>query len=123
MGKNQKKKGGPSINSIVYSTHPEGNSFFDEIRIDTNDDTYSASSQELRVYRDKKQRKGKVVTVIIGFKGKQSVLEEMGKTLKSKFGVGGSVKDDQVILQGDFCDKVVEWLKGEGYKNTKRTGG
>lgn len=121
MGK--KKKQGPPINTIVYSTHPEGNSFFDDMRIESGEESYAPANQNLRVYRDKKQRKGKVVTVISGFKGKQSVLTEMSKSLKSKFGVGGSVKEDLLILQGDFCDKVVEWLKEQGYKGTKRTGG
>lgn len=123
MGKKKSNKQGPVVNSIVYSTHQEGNSFFDDIRIESDDEAYTPASQELRVYRDKKQRKGKVVTVIMGYRGKQSVLDDMAKTLKNKFGVGGSAKDGEVILQGDFCDKVVEWLKEEGYTRTKRTGG
>jgi translation initiation factor 1 len=120
--KNKRIKGDPQVDSIVYSTHSIGNSFFDEIKIDSSEEPFSKKSQELRVYRDKKQRRGKVVTIVIGYRGNLEELKKLGKSLKSNFGVGGSVKDNQILIQGDFADKTVEWLRVKGYSNTKRTG-
>ena len=111
------------IGSVVFSTHSDGNSFFDHIQLESTDDDIQADNLELRVYRDRKQRKGKVVTVVTGFRGNLNTLKELGKSLKSEFGVGGSVKDNEILIQGDFADKTVDWLKRKGYKNTKRTGG
>jgi len=80
------------------------------------------NEQLLELYIDKKQRKGKVATVIKGFVGQQEDLKALEKALKAKCGVGGSSKDGEIIIQGNLRDKVDVLLKAEGYK-TKKVGG
>lgn len=104
---------------VVYSTNPEFN--YDSGSED-DQQTLEPSEQDLRVMLDKKNRKGKAVTLITGFIGSDSDCKELGKTLKSKCGVGGSVKDNEILIQGDFRDKVLDILKQAGYK-AKRSGG
>lgn len=104
---------------IVYSTNPDFSYSYER---EETQQTLPNNQQNLRVMLDKKQRKGKVVTLIEGFVGKEDDLKELGKMLKTKCGVGGSVKDGEVLLQGDFRDKVLNILLQEGYK-AKKSGG
>ncbi len=79
-------------------------------------ETLSPSQQDLRVMLDKKQRKGKVVTLVTGFIGDSDDLKDLGKQLKTKCGTGGSVKDGEIVIQGDFKTKILDELKKMGYK-------
>jgi translation initiation factor 1 len=103
-----------------YSTDPNTEWFDDD---DTIEETLPVQQQKLRVMRDRKQRKGKEVTLVTDFVGTEEDLKDLGKTLKSKCGVGGSTKDNEIILQGNWAEKVVDLLKSMGYSQTKRVGG
>lgn len=103
-----------------YSTNPDAEWFDEEEDVM---ETLPVQQQKLRVLRDRKQRKGKEVTLVTGFVGTEEDLKDLGKTLKSKCGVGGSSKDNEIILQGNWVEKVVDLLKGMGYSQTKRIGG
>ena len=78
--------------------------------------------QDLRVQLDKKQRGGKKVTLVTGFEGSEDELKDLGKLLKNKCGVGGASKEGAIMIQGDLVSKVIDILKGEGFK-VKRIGG
>ena len=82
--------------------------------------TLPPARQQLAVALDRKGRGGKQVTLVAGFVGKAEDLEQLGKVLKTFCGTGGSVKDGQVVIQGDFCDKVVQKLEKEGYRVKRR---
>ncbi|NRB64428.1 MAG: translation initiation factor [Saprospiraceae bacterium] len=113
--KNKKKRVG-----VVYSTNPDY-----DYDYSSNDEQESImpDQQKLRVAIDRKQRKGKEVTLITGFIGPEDELKALGKLLKSKCGVGGSVKEGEIIIQGNQRDKVVGILLDEGFKHTKKAGG
>jgi len=102
-----------NISGIIYSTDPD---FKPEINEPEEVDTLPPAQQQLRVKLDTKQRAGKVVTLVDGFIGKTEDLEKLGKDLKTKCGTGGSAKDGQILIQGDYKDKVVKWLQDWGYK-------
>lgn len=104
---------------VVYST----NSDFDYQK-ENHDETETPppSEQDLRVTLDKKNRKGKVVTLISGFIGQEDDLKDLAKMLKSKCGVGGSAKNNEILIQGDFRDKILDLLKSAGYQ-AKKSGG
>jgi translation initiation factor 1 len=103
---------------VVYSTASD---FEFNYNKDEESPTLPASKQNLRVLLDKSMRAGKQVTLVTGFTGSANDLEQLGKMLKSKCGVGGSVKNGEVIIQGDHRDKIVLILQKEGYK-AKRSG-
>lgn len=114
---NKKKR--DTKDGIVYSTNPDFKIDYIE---DIEDETLSASEQNLKIWLDRKHRGGKTVTLIKGFIGSQEDLENLSRTLKTKCGVGGSAKDGEIILQGDFRDKVLDILTKAGYKSKKAGG-
>ena len=100
---------------MVYSTNPDFN-FEPEVE---EVDTLPKNQQKLRVNIEKNGRGGKTVTLVKGFVGQEDDLKSLGKLLKTKCGVGGSVKDREILIQGDFKEKLIVLLKAEGYTNTK----
>ena len=114
-----KKNEWKNRDGVVYSTNSDFNYSFQQ---DESANTSPPQQQNLKVQLDKSMRAGKQVTLVTGFVGKTDDLEALGKTLKAKCGVGGSVKDGEIIIQGDHRDKIVVILTKEGYK-AKRVGG
>ena len=82
-------------------------------------ETLPPARQELRVWLDRKQRAGKVVTLVKGFVGRDADLQELARLLKTKCGVGGAAKEGEIIIQGDHRDRVVEILTKSGYRCKK----
>jgi translation initiation factor 1 len=113
-----KKNDWKKRDGIVYSTD---SSFAYEYQKSEEAGTLPPQRQNLKVALDKSMRGGKQVTLVSGFIGTAPDLESLGKLLKSKCGVGGSVKEGDVIIQGDHRDKIVQILQKEGYK-AKRMG-
>ncbi len=115
MSKKNKHK---NREGVVYSTNPEYNYFENIPGLQA---TLPNGQQNLIVRIDKKQRGGKVVTLVEGFVGSPDDLKSLGKMLKSKCGVGGSQKDGEIIIQGDFREKIYQLLLAEKYK-VKKSG-
>ncbi|HDR68298.1 MAG TPA: translation initiation factor [Bacteroidaceae bacterium] len=104
---------------IIYSTNPD---FVYRMEDNEIKETPEPSQQKLYVSLEKKNRKGKTVTLISGFTGNEEDLRSLGKLLKSKCGVGGTVKNGQILIQGDFREKISDLLLNNGYQ-IKRSGG
>ena len=109
-----KKK--PNKDGIVFSTDPS----FSYEEEQQSLETLPPALQKLKVRLDTKHRAGKAVTLVEGFIGKEEDLEDLGKKLKNFCGTGGSVKDGEIIVQGDQREKVVQWLLKNGFKNVKK---
>lgn len=102
---------------VVYSTNPD---FQYQSETAEEPQTLEPSRQKLIVGIDRKARAGKQVTLVSGFVGRDEDLKELGKMLKVRCGVGGTAKDGEIVIQGDFRDRVVELLKAAGYILAKR---
>lgn len=109
----------PKLQNVVYSTNPN---FAYEFEQDDAAQTLPVQQQRLYVSIDRKQRAGKEVTLVEGFVGAEEDLKELGKILKSKCGVGGSVKDNEILIQGNFKQKIFDLLVKQGYSQTKQKG-
>ncbi len=107
------------LGGFVFSTNE--NEDFSSLQDDTQE-TIAPADQYLEAHFSNKGRGGKTVTVISGFEGKAADLKDLGKLLKTKCGVGGSVKDGEIIIQGNYRDKIMQILQQEGYR-VKRVGG
>lgn len=114
MGKNKKER----VN-IVYSTNQDFDYDYGE---EQEEETLEPGDQDLRVQIDRKNRKGKEATLITGFIGTEEDLKDLGKTLKSKCGVGGTAKDGEILIQGNHKEKVFNLLMDMGYR-VKKAGG
>jgi translation initiation factor 1 len=117
MSKNKKPQSGFNF---VFSTNPD---YQPNAEDETTEETIAPNQQKLRVMIDRKKRKGKEVTLVVGFEGNEDDLKDLGKYLKSKCGVGGSVKDYEIMVQGNQKEKVVKLLLEKGYSQTKGAGG
>jgi len=105
--------------NIVYSTNPDYSYDYDE---NQEDETLLPNQQNLYVSIDRKKRAGKEVTLVEGFIGTTEDLKDLAKILKSKCGVGGAVKDGDILIQGNFKDKVFNLLIKEGFSVKKKGG-
>jgi len=111
------KKNKPDKNRLVFSTDPNFNFHKDDDQIL---ETLPAQEQKLRIRLETKHRGGKSVTLIENFIGKDEDIEELGKKLKNFCGTGGSVKDGEILVQGDHREKVLQWLMKNGFKNSRK---
>ncbi|MCB0698498.1 MAG: translation initiation factor [Chitinophagales bacterium] len=111
MGKKNKGHGG-----LVYSTNSDA---FDDYNDEQSEETRPKNQQKLRVRIETKHRGGKTVTAVDGFIGSEEDMKDLGKELKTKCGAGGSVKDGLIIIQGDYKEKIIGWLRDWGYTLTK----
>ena len=113
------KKNKPDTRGFVFSTDPSFRFEQEEI---SEQETLMPAQQKLRIRLDTKQRAGKVVTLVTGFIGNGNDLDELGKKIKNFCGTGGTVKEGEVIIQGDQREKVWQYLIKAGYANTKKAG-
>ena len=112
----QKKK---NTTGVVYSTNPDYKYTYENT---PERDTLPPQQQDLRIFLEKKHRGGKTACIIKGFVGKQDDMENLSRLLKTKCGTGGSAKEGEIIIQGDFRDKILQILLEKGYK-AKKAGG
>ncbi len=112
------KKSKP-YSTLVYSTNPD---FKLEMEEDENIEIILPQDQKIKVRLEKKHRGGKTVTLIENYKASENDKLELGKKLKTFCGTGGSVKDDEILVQGDNRDKVLQWLLKNGFTNSKKIG-
>ena len=110
------KKNNARPDGLVYSTNPDHMNNYEP---EAAGETAPNDKQKLRVRLDSKQRAGKLVTLVDGFSGTNNDLENLCKKLKTKCGAGGSAKEGLILVQGDYKEKIITWLKEWGYTLTK----
>jgi translation initiation factor 1 len=111
------KKNKPDVHGFVYSTNPN---FSFQPDAENEQQTLEPHQQKLKIKLETKHRAGKAATIVENFIGINNDLEELGKKLKNFCGTGGSVKDGEIIIQGDQRDKVLQWLLKNNYKQSRK---
>ncbi len=101
---------------VVFSTNPDFS--YEDDSLEQNE-TLPPQQQKLRLRIEKNGRGGKTVTIVSGFVGNEEDLKQLARLIKTRCGVGGSSKQGEIIIQGDFKTRIIEILKQEGYSNTK----
>lgn len=118
MSKKKKISDLSDLGSFVFSTsHEEPKTYFEDSL-----EELKPEEQILEAHFSNKGRGGKTVTIIKGFEGSEKDLKSLAKELKTHCGVGGSIKDGEIIIQGNFRDKIIDKLKSKGFQ-VKRVGG
>lgn len=117
--KSKKLSGLSALGGLVYSTDPNAKIGGDDI---PDAETLAPGKQKLRIWLETKHRGGKAVTVIQDYIGKEADREALGKQLKNACGTGGSVKDGEILIQGDHREKIFQWLLKNGYTLSKKAG-
>ncbi len=112
-----------ALQSLSLAPAPEGASDAVWEEPSSTAEEWSPAQQNLRLFIDRKQRKGKEVTIVSGFQGTIDALEALGKQIKAHCGVGGSVKEGELLIQGNQREKVLQFLLAKGYTKTKKSGG
>lgn len=112
MSKKNKDRG----DGLVFSTNQD---YFNDFEEGESGDTLPKNKQKLRVRLETKHRGGKIATVVDGFVGTDDDLKDLGKELKTKCATGGSAKEGLIIIQGDYKEKIIGWLRDWGYVLTK----
>lgn len=103
---------------MVYSTNPDY-TFVENDTVDEQTETLPKTQQRLRVGMERAGRKGKTVTLVKGFVGSDDDLKILGKRIKTRLGTGGTIKDGEIVIQGDVRANIIELLRAEGYTDTK----
>lgn len=111
------KKHKADTNGFVYSTDPE---FTFQSEKEDVQETLLPAHQKLKIKLETKHRAGKAVTIIEGFVGTEDAFNELGKKIKNSCGTGGSVKENEIIIQGDQRDKILQWLLKNNYKQSRK---
>ncbi len=114
------KKNKNNRSGVVFSTNDDFEYDYDSVY---EEETLAANQQRLRVFIDRKKRRGKEVSLVTGFVGTEEDMKALAKLLKTKCGVGGSAKEGEILIQGNHRDKIVDILLKEGYTQTKKSGG
>ena len=102
-------------NFFIYSS--DENKEEEEVQ----DEPIIPGEQRLFVRKEKKGRAGKVVSIVEGFEGSETQYEELAKEIKQHCGTGGSVKGDQIIIQGEKTEQIVRFLTNRGFVAKKTT--
>lgn len=101
---------------MVYSTNPD---YQFETEYEVEQETLPKEQQRLRVRIEKNGRKGKTVTLVTGFIGKDEDLKDIAKSLKTRLCTGGTAKNGEIVMQGEIKEQVIDWLKNNGFRDVK----
>ncbi len=123
MGQQKKGRGGNTDKKLAYTTDPAGFNPFKDLANNLEQKEETDFDHPIRIKLEKKGRGGKVVSLVQGLESGNCDLAEMARKLKSHCGTGGSDKDGDIIIQGDHRDRILAFLKKEGFKNVKKSGG